>query len=199
MIDGRGSVPPASRAAVEAPLIGRNAEMAALKMAADVAAGKGQSRVVTLVSAGGLGKSRIIAEFLAEVNSARPDALRAYSGSARSVGQSFGVFARILRARFGLVEGMDTEAAKNQVRSQVQTALGDRRIGDVCYFLGQLLDLRFEPSPLTKAVLDEPRQGRLLRRAILRSFFETDAAQTPTCLIFEDLQFADHDSLGLLR
>jgi tetratricopeptide (TPR) repeat protein len=194
----RASAPPSARSAVSAPLIGRNPEMAALKNAADVARSKGQSRIATLVGAGGLGKSRIISDFLSEVRSAGVANLRAYWGSARSVNQSYGVFARLLRSRFGLVEGMDAEAAKSQVRSRAASALDDRRVGDVCYFLGQLLDLRFDPSPLTKAVLDEPRQGRMVRRAILRSFFESDATQSPLCLIFEDLQDADDDSLDLL-
>ncbi len=184
---------------MRAPLIGRNAEMASLKQAFDDARDRGQARIVTLVGGGGTGKSRIISEFLAELRSARGGSFRAYHGSARSVSQSYGVFARVLRARFGLVEGMDPEAAKSQMRAHVGSALEDRRVGDMCFFLGQLLDLQFEPSPLTKAVADEPRQGRLLRRAIVRSFFETDATQAPLCLVFEDLQSADDDSLALLQ
>ena len=62
------------------------------------------------------------------------------------------MFARVLRARFGIVEGMDGEAAKAQIRTQVAAVLEDRKIGDVCYFLGQLLELEFSDSPLIQAV-----------------------------------------------
>ncbi len=61
------------------------------------------------------------------------------------------------------------------------------------------MDLTFLESPLTRAVVDDPLQARLLRRAIVKSFIEADAALGPVCLVFEDLQFADDDSIELLR
>ncbi len=183
---------------LRAPLLGRDDEMAALKRVADAARSEESPRIVTLVGAGGLGKSRIIHEFLLELRVAGGRAPRVFRGAAR--GQlSYGVFARLLRSRFGLVEGMDVEAAKAQMRSQVAQVMGDRKVGDVCFFLGQLMDLEFLESPLTRAVADDPLQASLLRRAIVKSFFESDAAHGPLCLVFEDLQEADDDSVELLR
>ncbi len=184
---------------LHAPLIGRDAEMAALKKAADSAKSEKETRIVTLVGGGGVGKSRVIHEFLTELRSAGGRMPRVYRGSARALQLSYGVFARLLRSRFGLVEGMDQEAAKAQVRAQVSKVLDDRKVGDVCYFLGQLMDLSFQDSPLTRAVADDALQARLLRRAIVKSFIESDAAHGPVCLVFEDLHLADDDSVELLR
>jgi predicted ATPase len=184
---------------LRAPLVGRDAVMAALKRAADRVRADKQTRVATLVGGNGVGKSRIAEDFLSELRSAGGQLARVYRGSARNLTLGYGIFARLLRSRFGLVEGMDAEAAKAQVRAQVSKVLDDRKVGDVCYFLGQLMDLPFLESPLTRAVADDPLQARLLRRAIVKSFIESDAAQGPVCLVFEDLQFADDDSIELLR
>jgi tetratricopeptide (TPR) repeat protein len=183
---------------VQSPLIGRDAEMTSLKQAADAARLRKEAQVVTLVGAGGLGKSRIVQDFVLELR-ASEKGVRVYRGSARALGLSYGVFARLLRSRFGLVEGMDVEAAKAQVRARVAEVLDDRKVGDVCFFLGQLMDLPFHDSPLTRAVADDPLQARLLRRSIVKSFLESDAAHGLVCLVFEDLHFADEDSIELLR
>ncbi|MFO0570892.1 MAG: tetratricopeptide repeat protein [Polyangiaceae bacterium] len=182
-----------------APLVGRDRELELLVARADTARSEKQTHIVSLIGAGGIGKSRLVHSFLTHLREAGGRVPRVYRGSARSLQLSYGVFARLLRTRFGLVEGMDAEAAKAQVRSQVATVLEDRKVGDVCYFLGQLMDLQFLGSPLTKAVEDDPLQARLLRRSIVKAFFEGDAAQGPMCLVFEDLHLADEDSVELLR
>ncbi len=196
---GNGSSGTSGVGELRAPLIGRDAQMAALKRAADRSRADKETRISTLVGGGGVGKSRILDDFLTEIRSAGGQQPRVYRGSARNLRLGYGIFARLLRSRFGLVEGMDPEAAKAQVRSQVAKVLDDRKVGDVCYFLGQLMDLTFLESPLTRAVADDPLQARLLRRAIVKNFIESDAAQGPVCLVFEDLQFADDDSIELLR
>ncbi len=183
---------------LRAPLIGREAYLERLNTATE-AAGRGEPRAVTLIGPAGVGKSRLVHELLLELRVAGGKPPRVYRGSARSMQLSYGVFARLLRSRFGLVEGMDPEAAKAQVRAQVAQVVGDRKVEDVCYFLGQLLDLAFLESPLTKAVGEDATEARLLRRAILKSFLEADAAHGTLCLVLEDVHLCDDDSLELLR
>ena len=184
---------------LRAPVLGRDPELAALRTVALQAIESGQAQVITLVGGAGVGKTRLVHELLLDIRVSSGQAPRVFRGSARSIGQSYGLFARMLRSRFGLVEGMDAEAAKAQLRSQVAAVLDDRKVGDVCYFLGQLLGLEFLESPLTKAVEGDALEARLLRRAIVRSFFHADAVHGPLCLVFEDLHLADDDSLELLR
>ncbi len=167
-----------------------------------------QTRTVTLVGAAGVGKTRLVRDFLVKMRepgeqvpgSGPAAAPRIFRGSAREAGPAYEVFARVLRARFGILEGMDPEAAKAQVRAQLATVLEDRKVGDVAYFLGQLLELSFQDSPLIKAVEGDPQQIRSMRRAIIKSFLETDAARSkdPLVLLFDDLQWAHDDSLELL-
>jgi tetratricopeptide (TPR) repeat protein/type II secretory pathway predicted ATPase ExeA len=193
---------PSSRFSVaerRATLVGRAGEMRELERAHALARDKRQTRTVTVVGGTGLGKTRLVRDFL--VRSRETGHLpRVYRGSAREGGPAHEIFARVLRARFGIVEGMDAEAAKAQVRAQVASVLEDRKVGDVAYFLGQLLDLEFQSSPLIRAVEGDVQQLRSMRRAVIKAFLETDAGKSPEplVLVFDDLQWAHDDSLDLL-
>ena len=189
-----------------AVLVGRTAELRVLDESLRAVRDDGRTRTVTLVGANGIGKTRLVRDFLSKQRATEHGVPRVFRGSAREQGSAYDVFARVLRARFGIVEGMDGEAAKAQVRGQVAAVLEDRKVGDVCYFLGQLLELEFLDSPLIQAVRGDSLQMRLLRRAVIKRFLEADAklslqaqSQGPIVLVFDDLHFAHDESLDLLE
>ncbi len=190
---GRTSEPPRTG------LVGRTAEREVLKRATDGCYGDLLTRVVTLIGASRVGKTRILREVVDELTNADIRMPRICSATARGTDQSHGMFAAMLRSRFGIAELTDPDAAKAELRSQVAQVLDDRKVSDVCFFLGQLVDLAFPESPLTRAMKDDPRQARALRRAIVRSFIEADASLGNVCLVFDDLHAADEDSLELLK
>jgi predicted ATPase len=210
-----------------AGLVGRTSELRVLEEALRSVRDEGRARTVTLVGAAGIGKTRLVRDFLSKQRASERGAPRVFRGSARERGAAYDVFARVLRARFGIVEGMDPEAAKAQVRAQVAAVLEDRKVGDVCFFLGQLLELEFLDSPLIQAVRSDPNQMRLLRRAVIKRFLEADALHVPSSsrdtapdaedhsgehpsvrlrsmsrgpivLVFDDLHWAHDESLDLL-
>ncbi len=220
------SFAPAGFGAIErrAVLVGRAAEMRELDVALRAVREEGRSRAITLIGAAGIGKTRLVRDFLSKQRTTEHGTPRVFRGSAREGGSAYDVFARVLRARFGIVEGMDPEAAKAQIRAQVAAVLEDRKVGDVCFFLGQLLELEFMDSPLIQAVRGDANQMRLLRRAVLKRFFEADAlhapqrrdtdpdvgssgsgakpktgqGRVPSVLVFDDLHHAHDESLDLL-
>jgi predicted ATPase len=181
---------------VRAPVIGRDGEIALLRQIYDSVLACGQARVATLVGPAGIGKTRLAEQLLLELTQSRRP--RVFRGVARAQGIAYGLFDTLLRSRFELSELLTHETSIVRVRDQVASVLDDRRVGDVCFFLGGLCNLSFSDSPFSRAVLDDPVQTRLIRRAVLRSFFEADAKRSPLCLVLDNLQEADEDSLDLL-
>jgi tetratricopeptide (TPR) repeat protein/type II secretory pathway predicted ATPase ExeA len=163
------------------------------------------TRILTVLGSSGVGKTRLVREFLVRVNAVPDRATRVYRGSARDERSAYDVFARILRARLGVAEAMEPQAAMDQVRAQVEAVIGDVRVGDIAYFLGQLLGLRFPSSPLVQAIEDDSEHMQMLRCAVVRRFLERDAELTsspqpdaPMVLVFDDLHAAHDESLDLL-
>lgn len=179
------------------PLIGREEEIRKLTRAAEAVRDEGAPRIVSIVGPNGVGKTSIIDRALADIGAQVGRRFRVYRGSARESALGHGAFVSLLRNRFGLVAGGPQEEARAQIRAQVSKVLEDRKVGDVCFFLGQLLDLPFPDSPLTNAFRDDPAEGRMVRRAIIKDFFERDAARGPICLVFDDLDAAGADSVSL--
>lgn len=181
-----------------APFIGREEKLDRLLTAYRNVVESGASYAVTVIGAPGSGKTRLITEFLSRLPDASASGPRVYLARCRRQGLSYGVFSRLLRTRFGITDEMPNEVALDRVTQEVASVLGHVKVDDVCFFLGQLMGLSFPESPLTQAATDDAAQAQALRRAIVRRFFEADAAHGPVALIFEDLHFADADSLDLL-
>ncbi len=182
----------------EEPLIGRDNERERLRAAFRRVQLKGDFQAVTLIGAPGLGKTSLLADFVESLPSVAEGGPRTYSARARQQGLSYGVFSRLLRSRFGVSEDTSLSDAALQVREIAQEVLGHENVADVCFFLGQLMGLPFEENPLTVAAMAEPAQAHALRQVVLRRFFDADSVKSPLCLIFDDLQFADPDSIELL-
>ena len=180
-------------------LVGRAGELHTLERAYEMVRQKRSSYSVTVAGGRGVGKTRLVRDFLLRMRHTGhvPRVLR---GVAIENGSTYEAFAHLLRARFELTPGTDAEAARTRVRESIAVALGDRRVGEMAYFLGQLLDLDFEDSPLIEALEGDPQKLGWMRRAVIKRFLEVDAGkgEEPLVLVFDDLHWATDDSLDLL-
>jgi predicted ATPase len=183
---------------LRAPLIGRDPELLALRRAARTALDQREVRAVTLVGGPGIGKARIVEEFLNDFLKEEPGAFRVFQARVRPPALSHGLIERLLRARFGVQDGEDRDSSVERVRSEVAAVLDDRRVGDVCFLLGSLMGVQFPETPLTRVLAEDAVQARVLRRSVVRSFLEADAARRPLCFVLEDLHASDGDSLELI-
>jgi predicted ATPase len=185
-------------------MFGRQPELRVLEQAYDAVIAGGGAQVVTLIGAQGVGKSRILQEFLSRAREipgrAAPRVLKA---AARAHGSAYDVLTRLLRARFDIPFGIHDDVAKERLREEVAALLNDRKVGDVLYFLGPLLDITFDRSPLIAAVADDPVQLKALRRAVLKRVLEAEAAAHSSrgllILVMEDLNHAHDDSLEIIE
>lgn len=183
----------------DTPLFGREKAAESLNAAYAAMRDSGQFRAVTLVGTSGQGKTALIGQTLSRIRKVVKDAPLILSVRARHPGVSYGLFSRLLRERFDVPETLPEAEATRKVESEVRRVLGVENVTDVCFFLGQLMRLSFEESPLTVAATAEPGQSQLMHRGVMRRFLEADSARRAICLVFDDVHRADADSLDLLQ
>jgi len=184
----------------QAGFVGRRAELGALDEALGRATRFNAPQTVTVIGADGVGKSRLVDEWVdahqgPELRIVRAAVEPAVGGEAAPRGA---LIAHLLRVRFGLSE-LTPDEALLRFRAQLQEVFGDRRIAELSTLLGRYLGFDQPESPLGSALAGRPEQGAELARAVLARFFEQDAAGRPLAIIGENLQDADDDSLSELE
>ncbi|MCG2671880.1 adenylate/guanylate cyclase domain-containing protein [Bradyrhizobium sp. GCM10023182] len=183
---------------LNAPLIGRDAELARMIGSLDLACG-GAAQLVRLVGEAGIGKTRLVREFVARIRDQDQFAGVAIRQAACSpLGeQSYGTLAAVLRSAYGIAQkagATEAEAKVAEALSELGLATdeADRLIPLYLHVLGL-----GDPNTLLRHV--EPEQ---LRRQIffaIRTVFERRLALSPLLIIVEDLHWADAVSLEALR
>ena len=177
-----------------APLVGRDAELAALRVVYERAAAYHAPQVVLLVGNQGTGKTRVLEELAAGL----APAARVYVGTAER-GVRGSAIARLLRHRFGIGADESDEAALARVRAVAVEVFADERAGDLAPLVAGMAGVRADPAPMFAALGDAPAELDALARAVLRRFLDRDAGSSPMVLMFDDLHAADDDTLDLVE
>jgi adenylate cyclase len=193
--------PPAARGlatlGLTAPFVGRDDELRQMDAAFERVR-RGRAEAVSLVGEAGVGKSRLIAEFLFRL--AREDALATTTVRhvvCSSLGeQTYGVFAAMFREAYQVAPGDGLEVAQRKFLEGLQAlGAGEHEARAVAPLLGYVLglDLPHAVNPV------EPEQ--LQRQIVLaaRMLTERRLQQGPLVLVVENLQWADTASVDLLR
>jgi tetratricopeptide (TPR) repeat protein len=186
-----------------APLVGRDAILSQLDEIFQSAVTYQAPQLITLLGTQGVGKSRLLAEWLHRLvgryPAGTPGRPRVYRGRASQGAGSYALINRLLRDRFHVAEGDDEKTREEKVRTQLTDVFGDRRMTEVLHFLGRYLELRSEVNAFIRAVSfgDDARREDSISRTVLRRFLELDAERSPLILAFDDLHLADDDSLVL--
>lgn len=159
---------------------------------------------LTVLGTSGIGKTALLKAMLARAKASADDGPRLLSAASRPGDRAYGLFGRLLRVRFGLVDGLTEDEARAQVRAAVERVYDDRKVGDVLRLFGPILGIEFPTSPLLRALESGAEGTRFLLQSTVRAFFELDAARhatqsgQATILAVDDLHQADADSLDLL-
>jgi predicted ATPase/class 3 adenylate cyclase len=179
-----------------APLVGRDAELGHLLAAFDRAAG-GQAQVVSLGGEAGVGKSRLLEEFLARLDATgRLEKATVRRAACRSVGErTYGVVADFFRDGYGIVA---TDAPAS-VREKLAVGLRGLELGEeagarIATVAGYVLGL--EPDDPIPHL--DPEQLKRQIFLAMRTLFERRLARGPLLLVVEDLHWADAASVELL-
>ncbi len=180
-------------------LIGREAERRNLNAALDRTLRFEAPQFVTIIGSSGIGKSRLLAEWLKDVGERkdfRSVFVSAMGDNTRSA--PGGVIGHILRARIGITDDMDKDSIQAVFREELQAVFGDRRVSEIAGLLGAFLGLSPVGSPLVQSLAMRPEQQADLSRAVLCRFLEEDARQHPMLYAIDDGHLADDGSLDLL-
>ena len=172
--------------------VGRQQELTALQQALEQA-GAGHGQVVALVGEAGVGKSRLVYEF---VHSHHTPGWLVLESASVSYGKATPYFPVIdVLKRYSHVEERDdTRTIRAKVTGQVLTL--DPALQDTVPALLSLLDAVPEDSPFLRLDPPQRRQRTLdaLKRVLLR-----ESQEQPLLLVFEDLHWIDAETQALLN
>ncbi len=181
-----------------APLIGRQHEIDQMSDLFDRAV-EGRAQVVRLLGDAGVGKTRLLEEFVQRLRSdGRLDGVTVRRAATSSLGErTFGVLASLLRDGYAITKDDTLETAKEKLVSGLQ-AIGTEgtEAHEMAPYLSYVLGLGARDESFANL---EPEQ---LKRQIFmatRSMFEHRLRQGPLLMIVEDLHWADAASIELLR
>ncbi|MGD2146669.1 MAG: adenylate/guanylate cyclase domain-containing protein [Anaerolineae bacterium] len=183
-------------AGLNSPLVGRDAEVAALEKRLDHLL-EGRGSIVSIIGEAGVGKSRLMAEIRDS-----PDASRVtwLEGRTLSYGQtiSYWPFQGILRQCAGITEDDGEEDAWRKLESRVSALFGEETPEVLPYLATVLaLSVRGEYAERVKYLGGEAMGHQIFLAA--RRFFERLAREQPLVLMFEDLHWVDESSALLLE
>jgi len=181
---------------VETRTIGRESELQALQNAYLDAVEGGETRVAIVSGDAGVGKSRLLYEFLnwAEL---RPERFWLFKGRARSEtqGVAYSVFRDVFANRFEILESDSAATVLEKFRAGMRGFLEEDRADLVGQLAG--FDLRAAGSQAVANLLGDAAFAPLAT-AYLLNYLRAMDAQQPLLMLLEDLHWADDSSLSLI-
>lgn len=181
------------------PMVGRDGELQRLLAAVTLARESRQMQALTLVGDAGLGKSRLLREVLAALDT-DPVGCQVLSVRLRPDGmlRPWGLLRSLLATQFGVADTDSAEVARRKVLAGLAPWF-DERGERQAQLIGQLSGLDFGDSPHVRGL--DPRTLRDQAFAALRRYLQALAVREGglPVLIVEDLHWSDEGSLDLLQ
>lgn len=187
---------------IETQMVGRDHEFARLQGAYSALHKEATVQALTIVGEAGLGKSRLLYEFLSWV-ALQPHPLTIFKGRAAPQMRHlpFALLRDLFAFHFDLQESDEPPVARRKVEEGIAFLLGDHsEEGRMrAQFIGHLLGFDFAASPHLRGVVEQPQQVRERALRYLTQLFGTVARQGPVLVILEDLHWADDATLDTFQ
>jgi len=177
------------RDGLQAPFVGRDAELRLIKELCHAAVSRSSARLVAVSGAAGVGKTRLRWEFL-DYLMTLPDRFLWHPGRCLPYGDgvAYWALAEMVRHRLGIPEDAPVEEAATKLRAGLERWISDPGEREfVSTRLGVLLGV-VEAGP-----------GREELFAGWRLFFERMAELDPVVMVFEDMHCADDGVLDFVE
>jgi adenylate cyclase len=183
---------------LSAPLIGRDTELGRLRDCLALACA-GTTQLVRLTGEAGIGKSRLVDEFLASIGEDQRFAHVVVRRAACSpLGEpSYGTLATVLRSAYGISSADTAEKTRERLASGlIEIGFAADEVDERMPLLFHILGMGDHAGVLQHVA---PEQVRRQLFSVIRSIFERRLDRAPLLLVIEDLHWADAASLEALR
>ena len=166
---------------LDSPMVGRDRPLAQLRQAFDAAVADRSCQLFTVLGAPGVGKSRLVAEFLTAVQS-EATVLR---GRCLPYGEGITFFpvGEVVKEAAGL----DDFDAPEEIERKICAVLGDEERGAACATLAQLFGAADHDSAAEETFW------------AVRRFLESVAQTGPLVVVFDDIQWGEPTFLDLIE
>ncbi len=181
------------------PMVGRDEELRSLTgLCEAVRAGLG--RVVTIIGDPGVGKTRLVSEWKAVVNSEPLQKPPVWAeGRSLSYGQglAYHLLINVLRSILGITDRLEESQAHKALTECIRTLFGDAMM-EVYPYIGDLLSIDLEEEARNLVDLPDPQTLRNQYYQAVRRLLVTLSARQPLVIVLEDLHWSDPSSVDLL-
>jgi class 3 adenylate cyclase len=179
----------------QAPLVGRSEELDTLRVAFEAVAQTKKPRLVTVIGDPGVGKSRLVEEFVARLHD---DAIVLRGrGLPYGEGVSLWPLREILRAEANVLGTDSSETAVEKLSGLVRRL--SEQLGDPDRTLGALTATLGLEGPTPGFDDLDPREVHRELRSGWRSFLSALASTRPLVVLIDDLHWVDDSTLGILE
>jgi serine/threonine protein kinase len=181
--------------------VGRDTELSTLDLWVNSSFEDSQARAVLLVATAGLGKTRLLVEFLQRLEQRHPSHLL-FSSRCDPLTEStpYGPLQEALRSFFGLQGGQADAVQKQKLYDAVLQKV-PHDVSRIVEFLGELIGVSFpsQDSPQLAAARHDPKVMNDQITLALTDFFAASCAEHPVLLVIEDLQFSDSLTIQMVE
>lgn len=188
---------------LETQMVGRDAELQQLQTAFNNARGQRFASLVTVLGEAGVGKSRLLYEFMRWLE-LQPTPTLFFKGRATPdlMTQPYGLLRHVVAEHFGIQENDSASVAREKLEQGLTAILGAAPTGVMrAHYIGQLLGFDFAASPHLVGALTNARQFHDRAAGYLTEFFKTLAstADKAGVILLEDIHWADDSSLAWIE
>jgi len=190
------------RSAVHVPMVGRESDVETLARRFHDALETASPRMTLVVGQAGIGKSRLVREFLNLVGARHPERI-VLQGRCPTSGKNLTYWAlgELLRRECGIAMDDSSTAAEQRLRQKVEAVLAASNLSSVeidrvLNALAMTAGIRLAGNPLEEV---RPSAVDLEQAIAWPRFISAYAARQPVIMLIEDLHWADERLLTMLQ
>ena len=180
-------------------MVGRETEFQTIQSALEQCLISSHVTVVIVKGEAGLGKSRLIYEFEAWLDS-HPTDFYLFKGRAdeETMSLPYSLLRDVFSNRFQIRDS-DSQADAREKLLQGMTATTGAGSEERASLIGELLGFDFSESPFVRGIRRDARQIRERSFNSIAQFFTELTLDSPVILLLDDMQWADNGSLDLIE